>query len=277
MKKFLFFFLALLCSATALHAQINLGAKPSISNATKRVSYDGTHNIRLELNDGSLNLKHLIGQDVIYIGINDRIEFNKPDPNATYSSKYKGIKVTPLKYSTLHVVDAGFDWLCLFEQGKTDSIFASGEEGALNCNLIVQKFYDKAKSCIGKTYRYTGHSDRIDLFRNYNTRRVYFPNSKNRISSSEDLKCIDVFVDTVHYDRIMYDNLNERVGDNLTNTTCRLCILFDTSKYGKIFSPVEESEVLCQESPKFISFGPALSLKKVQSSNRRKVSQKGRK
>ena len=170
-----------------------------------------------------------------------------------------------MKLKSFRVVDGGLDVLCLFELGKTDSIFASGD---LNTNFIVQKHYDLAKStCVGKTYSATGISRRLDFFRDYVTRKPHNASHNNDIPRTEDLKCIDVFVDTVHYDTSMTLE-NEDWTDNVgTVAGSRLCLLFETPHYGKIFCPVEESEVLDPEhAGNWLNLGPVLTLKAASSS-----------
>ena len=71
-----------------------------------------------------------------------------------------------------------------------------------------------------------------------------------------------MFVDTVHYDTSMTLE-NEDWTDNVgTVSGCRLCLLFETPHYGKIFCPVEESEVLDPEhADNWLNLGPVLTLK----------------
>jgi hypothetical protein len=262
MKKLLLFAAA----AIAIHAnaQINFGEAPQIKKEVKPVVYDGKHNIDLQKNNGEYNLAHLIGQTVTYLGINDKTEFYTNDHAAANSEEsywpYKDLEASSLKLKSFRVVDAGLDVLCLFEPGKTDSIFASGD---LNTNFIVQKHYDLAKStCVGKTYRATGLSRRLDFFRDYVTRKPHNSSHNNNIPRTEDLKCIDVFVDTVHYNTSMTLE-NEDWTDNVgTVSGSRLCLLFETPHYGKIFCPVEESEVLDPEhADNWLNLGPVLTLK----------------
>ena len=262
MKKLLLFAAA----AIAIHAnaQINFGDAPQIKKEVKPVVYDGKHNIDLQKNNGEYNLAHLIGQTVTYLGINDKTEFYTNDQAAANSEEsywpYKDLEASIMKLKSFRVVDAGLDALCLFELGKTDSIFASGD---LNTNFIVQKHYDLAKStCVGKTYRATGLSRRLDFFRDYVTRKPHNASHNNNIPRTEDLKCIDVFVDTVHYDTSMTLE-NEDWTDNVgTVSGSRLCLLFETPHYGKIFCPVEESEVLDPEhADNWLNLGPVLTLK----------------
>jgi hypothetical protein len=261
MKKVLLFAAA----AIAIHAnaQINFGEAPQIKKEVKSVVYDGNHNIELQNNNGEYNLAHLIGENVTYLGINDKTEFYTNDQSANSEESYwpyKDLEASTMKLKSFRVVDAGLDVLCLFEPGKTDSIFASGD---LNTNFIVQKHYDLAKStCVGKTYRATGLSRRLDFFRDYVTRKPHNASHNNDISRTEDLKCIDVFVDTVHYDTSMTLE-NEDWTDNVgTVSGSRLCLLFETPHYGKIFCPVEESEVLDPEhADNWLNLGPVLTLK----------------
>lgn len=262
MKKLLL----LAAAAIAIHAnaQINFGEAPQIKKEVKPVVYDGKHNIDLQKNNGEYNLAHLIGQTVTYLGINDKTEFYTNDHAAANSEEsywpYKDLEASSLKLKSFRVVDAGLDVLCLFEPGKTDSIFASGD---LNTNFIVQKHYDLAKStCVGKTYRATGLSRRLDFFRDYVTRKPHNSSHNNNIPRTEDLKCIDVFVDTVHYNTSMTLE-NEDWTDNVgTVSGSRLCLLFETPHYGKIFCPVEESEVLDPEhADNWLNLGPVLTLK----------------
>ena len=266
MKKVLLFAAA----AIAIHAnaQINFGEAPQIKKEVKPVVYDGKHNIDLQNNDGEYNLAHLIGENVTYLGINDKTEFYTNDLSANSEESYwpyKDLEASTMKLKSFRVVDAGLDVLCLFEPGKTDSIFASGD---LNTNFIVQKHYDLAKStCVGKTYRATGLSRRLDFFRDYVTRKPHNASRNNDIPRTEDLKCIDVFVDTVHYDTSMTLE-NEDWTDNVgTVSGSRLCLLFETPHYGKIFCPVEESEVLDPEhADNWLNLGPVLTLKIASSS-----------
>lgn len=261
MKKVLLFAAA----AIAIHAnaQINFGEAPQIKKEVKSVVYDGNHNIELQNNNGEYNLAHLIGENVTYLGINDKTEFYTNDQSANSEESYwpyKDLEASTMKLKSFRVVDAGLDVLCLFEPGKTDSIFASGD---LNTNFIVQKHYDLAKStCVGKTYRATGLSRRLDFFRDYVTRKPHNASHNNDIPRTEDLKCIDVFVDTVHYDTSMTLE-NEDWTDNVgTVSGSRLCLLFETPHYGKIFCPVEESEVLDPEhADNWLNLGPVLTLK----------------
>lgn len=150
--------------------------------------------------------------------------------------------------------------------GCSDSIFANQKDiYDFNTNFIVQKHYDLAKStCVGKVYRATGVSHRLDFFRDYKTRKAYSVSNDMSIPSTEDLKCIDVFVDTVHYDTSMTPE-NKDWTDNVgTVLGSRLCLLFETQHYGKIFCPVEESEVLDPENAdNWLNRGPVLTLKKV--------------
>lgn len=266
MKKVLLFAAA----AIAIHAnaQINFGEAPQIKKEVKPVVYDGKHNIDLQNNNGEYNLAHLIGEDVTYLGINDKTEFYINDLSANSEESYwpyKGLEASTMKLKSFRVVDAGLDALCLFEPGKTDSIFASGD---LNTNFIVQKHYDLAKStCVGKTYRATGLSRRLDFFRDYVTRKPHNASHNNDIPRTEDLKCIDVFVDTVHYDTSMTLE-NEDWTDNVgTVAGSRLFLLFETPHYGKIFCPVEESEVLDPEhADNWLNLGPVLTLKATSTS-----------
>lgn len=267
MKKLLLFAAA----AIAIHAnaQINFGEAPQVKKEVKPVVYDGKHNIDLQKNNGEYNLAHLIGQTVTYLGINDKTEFYTNDHAAANSEEsywpYKDLEASSLKLKSFRIVDAGLDALCLFEPGKTDSIFASGD---LNTNFIVQKHYDLAKStCVGKTYRATGISCRLDFFRDYVTRKPHNASHNNDIPRTEDLKCIDVFVDTVHYDTSMTLE-NEDWTDNVgTVSGSRLCLLFEAPHYGKIFCPVEESEVLDPEhAGNWLNLGPVLTLKAASSS-----------
>ena len=267
MKKLLL----LAAAAIAIHAnaQINFGDVPQIKKEVKPVVYDGKHNIDLQSNNGDYNLTHLIGQTVTYLGINDKTEFYTNDHAAANSEEsywpYKDLEASSMKLKSFRIVDAGLDVLCLFEPGKTDSIFASGD---LNTNFIVQKHYDLAKStCVGKTYRATGLSRRLDFFRDYVTRKPHNSSHNNNIPRTEDLKCIDVFVDTVHYDTSMTPE-NEDWTDNVgTVSGSRLCLLFETPHYGKIFCPVEESEVLDPEhADNWLNLGPVLTLKAVSTS-----------
>lgn len=266
MKKVLLFAAA----AIAIHAnaQINFGEAPQIKKEVKSVVYDGNHNIELQNNNGEYNLAHLIGENVTYLGINDKTEFYTNDQSANSEESYwpyKDLEASTMKLKSFRVVDAGLDVLCLFEPGKTDSIFASGD---LNTNFIVQKHYDLAKStCVGKTYRATGLSRRLDFFRDYVTRKPHNASHNNDIPRTEDLKCIDVFVDTVHYDTSMTLE-NEDWTDNVgTVAGSRLCLLFETPHYGKIFCPVEESEVLDPEhAGNWLNLGPVLTLKAASSS-----------
>ena len=266
MKK-VFLFAA---AAIAIHAnaQINFGEAPQIKKEVKSVVYDGNHNIELQNNNGEYNLAHLIGENVTYLGINDKTEFYTNDQSANSEESYwpyKDLEASTMKLKSFRVVDAGLDVLCLFEPGKTDSIFASGD---LNTNFIVQKHYDLAKStCVGKTYRATGLSRRLDFFRDYVTRKPHNASHNNDIPRTEDLKCIDVFVDTVHYDTSMTLE-NEDWTDNVgTVAGSRLCLLFETPHYGKIFCPVEESEVLDPEhAGNWLNLGPVLTLKAASSS-----------
>ena len=266
MKKVLLFAAA----AIAIHAnaQINFGEAPQIKKEVKPVVYDGKHNIDLQNNNGEYNLAHLIGENVTYLGINDKTEFYTNDLSANSEESYwpyKDLEASTMKLKSFRVVDAGLDVLCLFEPGKTDSIFASGD---LNTNFIVQKHYDLAKNiCVGKTYRATGVSRRLDFFRDYITRKPHNASHNNDIPRTEDLKCIDVFVDTVHYDTSMTLE-NEDWTDNVgTVAGSRLCLLFETPNYGKIFCPVEESEVLDPEhAGNWLNLGPVLTLKAASSS-----------
>ena len=266
MKKLLLFAAA----AIAIHAnaQINFGEAPQVKKEVKPVVYDGKHNIDLQKNNGEYNLAHLIGQTVTYLGINDKTEFYTNDLSANSEESYwsyKGLESSTMKLKSFRVVDAGLDVLCLFEPGKTDSIFASGD---LNTNFIVQKHYDLAKStCVGKTYRATGLSRRLDFFRDYVTRKPHNASHNNDIPRTEDLKCIVVFVDTVHYDTSMTLE-NEDWTDNVgTVAGSRLCLLFETPHYGKIFCPVEESEVLDPEhAGNWLNLGPVLTLKAASTS-----------
>ena len=266
MKK-VFLFAA---AAIAIHAnaQINFGEAPQIKKEVKSVVYDGNRNIELQNNNGEYNLAHLIGENVTYLGINDKTEFYTNDQSANSEESYwpyKDLEASTMKLKSFRVVDAGLDVLCLFEPGKTDSIFASGD---LNTNFIVQKHYDLAKStCVGKTYRATGLSRRLDFFRDYVTRKPHNASHNNDIPRTEDLKCIDVFVDTVHYDTSMTLE-NEDWTDNVgTVAGSRLCLLFETPHYGKIFCPVEESEVLDPEhAGNWLNLGPVLTLKAASSS-----------
>lgn len=266
MKKVLLFAAA----AIAIHAnaQINFGEAPQIKKEVKPVVYDGKHNIDLQNNNGEYNLAHLIGEDVTYLGINDKTEFYTNDLSANSEESYwpyKDLEASTMKLKSFRVVDGGLDVLCLFEPGKTDSIFASGD---LNTNFIVQKHYDLAKStCVGKTYRATGISRRLDFFRDYVTRKPHNASHNNDIPRTEDLKCIDVFVDTVHYDTSMTLE-NEDWTDNVgTVSGSRLCLLFEAPHYGKIFCPVEESEVLDPEhAGNWLNLGPVLTLKAASSS-----------
>lgn len=262
MKKFLL----LAAAAIAIHAnaQINFGDAPQIKKEVKPVVYDGKHNIEDQNNNGEYNLAHLIGQTVTYLGINDKTEFYTNNMAASNSEEsywpYKNLEASSMKLKSFHVVGIKFNDLCFFESGKTDSIFASGD---LNTNFIVQKHYDLAKStCVGKTYRATGLSRRLDFFRDYVTRKPYNTSHSNDIPRTEDLKCIDVFVDTVHYDTSMTPE-NENWTDNVgTVSGSRLCLLFETPHYGKIFCPVEESEVLDPEhADNWLNLGPVLTLK----------------
>lgn len=252
--------------ATTANAQINFGEKPDMQKKVEPITYDGRHNIVDQKNNGSYNLKHLIGQDVTYIGMNDKVKFVVPNPTAEeYDWKYKEIDSAPLKYKTFRIVDEGFGWICLFETGKTDSIFARGYDDELNTNFIVQKHYDLAKTIIGKTYRNTGLSRRLDFWRDYKTRKVYSGSHNNAIGRNEDLKCIDVFVDTVHYNTAM-DPGNEDWTDNVeTISGSRLCFVFESAQHGKIFCPVEESEILDPEHAQdWLNLGPVLTPKKAQ-------------
>ncbi|GJG31241.1 hypothetical protein PRBRB14_21200 [Hallella multisaccharivorax DSM 17128] len=266
MKKVLLFAAA----AIAMHAnaQINFGEAPQIKKEVKPAVYDGKHNIDLQNDNGEYNLAHLIGENVTYLGINDKTEFYTNDLSANSEESYwpyKDLDASTMKLKSFRVVDAGLDVLCLFEPGKTDSIFASGD---LNTNFIVQKHYDLAKStCVGKTYRATGLSRRLDFFRDYVTRKPHNASHNNDIPRTEDLKCIDVFVDTVHYDTSMTLE-NEDWTDNVgTVAGSRLCLLFETPHYGKIFCPVEESEVLDPEhAGNWLNLGPVLTLKAASTS-----------
>ena len=80
MKKVLLFAAA----AIAIHAnaQINFGEAPQIKKEVKPIVYDGKHNIDLQNNNGEYNLSHLIGQNVTYLGINDKTEFYTNDLSA---------------------------------------------------------------------------------------------------------------------------------------------------------------------------------------------------
>lgn len=266
MKKVLLFAAA----AIAIHAnaQINFGEAPQIKKEVKPIVYDGKHNIDLQNSNGEYNLAHLIGENVTYLGINDKTEFYTNDLSANSEESYwpyKDLEASTMKLKSFRVVDAGLDVLCLFESEKTDSIFASGD---LNTNFIVQKHYDLAKStCVGKTYRATGLSRRLDFFRDYITRKPHNASHNNNIPRTEDLKCIDVFVDTVHYDTSMTLE-NEDWTDNVgTVSGSRLCLLFETPHYGKIFCPVEESEVLDPEyADNWLNLGPVLTLKAASTS-----------
>lgn len=92
-----------------------------------------------------------------------------------------------------------------------------------------------------------------------------YNNQEYNKKRGEDLKCIDVFVDTVHYDTSMTPG-NEDWADNVATVSgCRLCLLFDTPDYGKIFCPVKESEVLDPEhAQNWLNMGPVLTIKKAQ-------------
>lgn len=58
------------------------------------------------------NYKHLIGEEVTYIGLNNNVTFNVPDPNSDNEYwKYKEIDSTPLKYKKFKVVDAASGWI----------------------------------------------------------------------------------------------------------------------------------------------------------------------
>lgn len=264
MKKILL--LTALAIATTAKAQINFGDAPEIKKEVQTITYDGKHNIVNQKNNGDYNLKHLIGQDVTYIGMNDKVSFVVPDPASENEDwKYKEIDSSPLKYKTFRIVDEGMGWLCLFEKGKTDSIFAQGYQDGLNTNFIVQKHYDLAKTCIGNTYRNTGVSHRLDFWRDYKTRKVYSANHNNDIGRNEDLKCIDVFVDTLHYNTSMEpgnDDWTDNVG---TVSGSRLCFVFESAQHGKIFCPVEESEILDPDkADNWLNLGPVLTPKKTQ-------------
>lgn len=262
--KFVLLLTTLAFSITTSSAQINFGEKPDLQKGNKAIVYDGKHNIELQDNNGKYNLKHLIGQVVTYLGINDRLGFYVPDPDSDSESwKYEQIDPTPLRYKSFHIVDASSDWLCLIEENGKDSIFANGLDSDLSANFIVQKHYELVKSsCVGKVYRMTGASRRTDFLRDYITRKVHSVTHGNDIKKSTDLKCIDVFVDTVHYNLEMSPD-NEDFFDNLdTSSGSRLCLLFETENDGRIFCPVEESEVMDPARAKnWLNMGPVLTLK----------------
>lgn len=248
-------------------AQINFGEQPDIKNSDNAIVYDGKHNIEIQNNNGKFNLKHLIGQEVTYLGLNDKVVFYVPDLTSEYENfKYKEIDPTFLRLKSFRIVDASEDWanwLCLFEKGHNDSIFANGVAEYLNTNFIIQKHYDLVKkTCIGKVYRETGVTRRIDFWRDYKTRKVHSSSYDNEIKNGTDLNCIDVFVDTVHYNVEMTPG-NEDFADNLGTTSgSRLCLLFKTDNYGDIFCPVEEAEVLDPENAKnLFNRGPVLTVK----------------
>lgn len=268
---------ALALSSVTASAQINFGEAPEMERTVNQITYDGKHNIELQDNgESGFNLRHLIGQEVTYIAISDKTMFNVPDPNSENESwKYKSIDPTPLKYKKFRVVDAADMWICLMEPGKSDSIFANYD---LNTNFIVQKHYDLAKStCVGKTYRNTGASRRLDFFRDYKTRKVYGSSNDNSIPPREDLNCIDVFVDTVHYSTSMTPGNTDWADNVATVEGSRLCLLFETPHYGKIFCPVEESEVLDPEhADNWLNMGPVLTLKKNNNSRTTKKNKQTR-
>lgn len=71
-------------------AQINFGEQPDIKNSDNAIVYDGKHNIEIQNNNGKFNLKHLIGQEVTYLGLNDKVVFYVPDLTSEYENfKYK--------------------------------------------------------------------------------------------------------------------------------------------------------------------------------------------
>lgn len=258
MRKILL--LSTLVLTTAVHAQINFGAAPEVQEEKVPV-YDGKHNIVSLPYQGEYRYVHLIGESVTYLGMNDEVNFVTNDSTPVNPEwPYKFIDSTPYKFKSFRIVDAGKDYICFFDQGSKDSIFVSGD---LNTNFIVQKHYDLAKrTCVGKTYRETGASRRLGFFRDYNTRRPFSAADDNSIPSSEDLKCIDVFVDTVHYDTSMSDD-NKYWAENVeTISGSRLCLLFETPHYGKIFCPVEEAEVLDPKNARnWMNMGPVLTEK----------------
>ncbi len=258
--------LAALTFSVATSAQINLGEKPEIRQEVASAGYDGKHNIEIQNNNGEYNLKHLIGQEVTYIGVNDKLTFNIPDPDSNNDSwKYKTIDASALRLKTFRIVDVSNDGLCLVEKNRADSIFANGNDNDLSANFIVQKHYDLVKNtCVGKIFLETGASRRADFWRDYKTRKVYSAFHQNSIEKGTELKCIDVFVDTVRYDLEMTPG-NEDFTDNIaTASGSRLCLVFETDKYGKIFCPVEDTEVMDPErAQNWLFMGPVLTLKPV--------------
>jgi hypothetical protein len=171
---------------------------------------------------------------------------------------YTEIDATPYKYKTFLIVDYGFSTLGLLVPNTQDTIYAYDD---LNTNFIMQKHYDLArKTCIGKTYRNTGESSRLGFWRDYKTRKPL----EGVLSRTEDLKCIDVFVDTVHYKvDLQSDDSKDWTKNIATLSGSRLCLLFETAKYGKIFCPVEESEVLHPDNiGNYLNMGQVLTLKK---------------
>ncbi|EGN56844.1 hypothetical protein PRBRB14_12630 [Hallella multisaccharivorax DSM 17128] len=145
MKKVLLFAAA----AIAIHAnaQIDFGDTPQIKKETKPIVYDAKHNIDLQNNNGDYNLAHLVGQTVTYLGINDKTDFYTNDPAATNSEEsywpYKDLQASTMKLKSFRVVDAGLDVFCLFESGKTDSIFASGDLKSQPASAILHIIFVK--------------------------------------------------------------------------------------------------------------------------------------